>query len=391
MSDNTVSVRSGGKSLRGWTSVSIKSAITQAARTFSVGITYTWPGGKDILDVVKLGDPCEVWIGDDPVLTGYIYSAPVEYDGESISVTLAGRSKTSDVVDCCPASAAIASSSGESAVPSWIDAGVAGPSGPVVAPSTPKAAQWKDQKIEQIVSDLCAPYGVEVVAETSTGSAVALHAVQPGETCFESINRLLEVSQLFATDDASGRLVLTKPAAGGRAEGGFENGVNILTAQASRDASDVFSDYVVEGQHAGSDLSFGESAAHIRAGATDAEVARHRLIAITQSGSVTPEICRQIAAFEQKRRRALLKSVTYTVVGWRDARGSLWRPNTLVHVKDNMLRLDEDLLIAEVTYSLDEGGMKTTLAVAPVDAFKAAPAVGEAAPEAAASWVSEVK
>ena len=389
MSDRVI-LRTAGKELTGWTDVSITAGITMAARSFTVGITYQWPQSKDVISAVKLGDPVEVWIGDDPVVSGYIFATPMSYSADSLQVSVSGRSRTADIVDCSPA-AWLGRSVTSAQTGQWSAARLVPPSGTIIAPVTPQASQWKSQTIEQIAADLCAPYGVEVVAQVSTGDPIAQHAVQPGETVFESISRLLTLGQLMATDDEAGRLVFTKPGALGEASGGLELGVNILSGSMKRDASNVFSSYIVEGQRAGSDLAFGAAAAHLRAEAEDAETKRYRMLALTHSGSLTPDLCRQIASFEQRRRRALLRAVSYTVVGWRDAQGKLWRPNTLVQVKDGLFGFERTLLLSEVTYTLSEQGMSATLNLAPQDAFEAEPPVAESTEAAEASWISEVK
>ena len=357
MSD-VVSVCANGVDLKGWTDVSITAGVTMAARSFTVGITFAWPQAKDVLTAVNLGDRVEVKIGSETVLTGYIFS------------TSAAESP-------------------------WANVGSVPAAGSVAQAQTPSVAQWKNKSIEQIAADICKPYGVEVVAETSTGDPISQHAIESGETCFESISRLLTVGQLFAMDDEAGRLVLTEPGAKGIASGGLELGVNILSGSVQRDATEVFSDYVVEGQHAGTDEIFAEDASHLSAEATDDETARYRLIVLPQSGAMTSDLCRQIAQFEQRRRRALLKSVSYEVVGWRDSSGQLWRPNTQVHVKDDFLGIDELLLLAEVTYSLSSSGMIARLNLAPIDAFKASPTAQEISDSqetgGGSTWMDQVK
>lgn len=392
--NDEVSIRANGVDLKGWTDVSITAGITMAARTFSVGITFSWPQAKDVLTAVSLGDKVEVLIGSDTVLTGYIFSSPISYSGQSVTVSIAGRSKTADIIDCCPIASAItkpAASSGDS----WAGAGAVPATGSQSTPETPAVSQWKDKSIEQIAADICQPYGVDVIAEASTGDPISLHAIENGETCFESISRLLTVGQLFAMDDEAGRLVLTEPGAAGFAAGGLELGVNILRGAMDRDAADLFSDYVVEGQRAGTDESFGADASHLNSEALDNESSRYRLIVLPQSGAMTSDLCRQIAQFEQRRRRALLKSVSYEVVGWRDSSGKLWRPNTQVHVRDSLLGIDDLLLIAEVTYSLSSSGMLTRLNLAPIDAFKASPTAQQEAQAqnsgGGSSWMDQVK
>jgi prophage tail gpP-like protein len=41
-----------------------------------------------------------VRIGKDLVLTGYVFKAPIRYDGRQISLSIEGSSKTQDLVDC---------------------------------------------------------------------------------------------------------------------------------------------------------------------------------------------------------------------------------------------------------------------------------------------------
>ncbi len=380
-----VTLRSNGKELQGWTSVSVSAGLTMATRAFTVGVTYPWPQAKNVISAIEIGDPVEVWIGSDPVISGYVFAVPISYSADSISVSISGRSKTADIVDCAPVAWAIDQPSGASSV-RWSTTRAVPVSGALQTAATPSAVQWTNAKIEQIAADLCAPYGVDVSAQVDTGAPVTCHALDPGETVFESINRLLSLGQLFAMDDAAGRLVITEPGAGGDAAGGLVLGGNILSCSANRDGSDVFSDYVIEGQRAGSDTAFGVVTSHIRAVAKDSR-SRYRLYMNAQSGGVTQSLCQRLANFEKRRRRALLQQVTYTVVGWRDSAGKLWRPNTFVRVKDFLLGIDARFLLAEVEYQLSEQGFVSVLNLAPIEVFEAAPSESAATN----SWVNEVR
>lgn len=64
---------------------------------------------------------------------------------------------------------------------------------------------------------------------------------------------------------------------------------------------------------------------------------------------------------------------TYTVQGWRQSNGALWRHNMLVRVVDPVIGFDRDMLIAEVTYSLGPEGTITTMVVGPPDGFEPEP------------------
>lgn len=387
-----ITLRVNGVNYKGWEYVSITAGITIACRSFSFGATFPWSSKSDVLGTVKVGDRVEVLIGIDTVVTGYVTATPISYNAFGITVNVSGVSKTTDVIDCSPIAAAPDSvDTSDSA--GWTATGSVPATGTVVTAEDPSASQWRNKKAEQIAADLCAPYGVEVVTEVDTGDPVTLHAIEPSETVFESISRLLTLGQLFLTDDEAGRLVFTEPGARGIVTGGLELGVNILSASADLDGSEVFSDYVVEGQHSGTDDAFGKDASHLISTANDAE-SRFRMVVLPQSGEMSTDLCRRIAEFEKNRRRALMQSVTYTVVGWRDPAGRLWRPNTQVYVKDKLLGIDRLLLVAEVSYELSETGSFTTLSLAPIDAFKSAPTEAQKAAQSesgGASWLDDVK
>lgn len=85
-----------------WTSISITSELNTLARSFSIGVTAKLPNSDRLPTKFKVGDPIQVFIGDDLVLTGYIDATPISYDANSVTATISGRSKTEDIVDCNP-------------------------------------------------------------------------------------------------------------------------------------------------------------------------------------------------------------------------------------------------------------------------------------------------
>jgi prophage tail gpP-like protein len=59
---------------------------------------------------------------------------------------------------------------------------------------------------------------------------------------------------------------------------------------------------------------------------------------------------------------------TITVQGWSHAAG-LWQPNQLVRVTSALLDVDDDLIVAGVTLTLDEKGTLAELSVCRAEAF----------------------
>ena len=337
--DNRVTLTVGGLEYGGWKSVEINADLERQFRSFKLNITWQWPGQTE-LRRIKPGDVCEVRIGSDLLLTGYVFKAPVSYDGRQISLNIEGSSKTQDLVDCAA----------------------------INAPN-----QWHQQPLLSIVEALAESYKVQVVSEIPETTRLGSHTLVPGETVFQSIDRLLTLFRVFSTDDAQGRVVLARPGSGGRASDALELGKNILSANAAMDYSQVFSEYRVIGQHKGSDAQSGAAVSEILHIATDLRYPRRRVTVINEGAQLTWDLARQRADWETATRVGKASSATYQVQGWRQSNGELWRHNTLVRVVDPVLQFDSDMLISRVTYSLSERGSITTLQVAPPHTFDANP------------------
>lgn len=381
-----------GQEYGGWKDVRIEAGIERQARSFDLTVTDRWPGAVDDLPRrIRPGDECVVYIGDDRVATGYVDGTPIRYDGHSITVAIRGRSKTADLVDCCPEQGSTGGGAGGGAQKGWgalsltaIDGtkAASAPASRAVAPNAKggSGGQWRGQKLEQIAADMAAPYGINVVAQVDTGAALA-HQVQQGETVFESIDRMLRARHCLATDNALGELVFIVAGSGGQATTAIELGVNVMASETELDYKKVFSVYICKGQRsitsqqtdedeAGEDV---ETAVTDSVGAsasvTDSRVGRKRLLVLKQSGQADEGTCEDRVRFERAHRGAKALETLYTVGGWRQADGSLWVPNQTVRVIDAVIGFDLDMLIAEVNYILDDQGMRTELKVGPLDGY----------------------
>ncbi|MFJ7109130.1 phage baseplate assembly protein [Pseudomonas sp. NPDC098740] len=337
--DNKVTLTVDGLEYGGWKSVQITADLERQFRTFKLDITWQWPG-QTLVRRIQPGAPCEVRIGNDLVLTGYVFKAPISYDGRQISLSVEGSSKTQDLVDCA---------------------------------ATNRPNQWHQQSLLSIVEALASSYSVYVASEIPETARLGSHSIVPGETVFQSIDRLLTLFRVFSTDDAQGRVILARPGSGGRASDVLELGKNILSASAPMDYSQVFSEYRVIGQQKGNDQKSGAAVSEVEAVSTDLGFKRKRVTVINEGMQITSELALQRANWEAGTRVGKALTTTYQVQGWRQANGDLWRHNTLVRVKDPVLEVDGDRLISKVTYSLSAQGSVTTLQVAPPHTFDANP------------------
>lgn len=382
---NAVRLVVNGQEYGGWKSVRIEGGIERQARSFDLSVTDRWPGQSDIPRRIQPGDPCQVFIGPDLVMTGFVDATPIRYDGKSVGIGVKGRSKTADLVDCCPIE------SGKSTAPAsgagtWKD--VIGPDGkqPNVVKAPPTAAnQWRNLKMEVIAAALAAPYGVRVITEVDTGKTIPEHHVQVGETVFESIDRMMRLRHVLSTDNEKGDLVLIDVGSSGTASTALELGKNIMAASTELDYKGVFSEYVVKGQRSGNDEQYGADVAEEEgeaedygpttltgetATATDARAKRRRVLVLKQSGQADEGTCQDRAEYERAHRAAKALETSYTVTGWRQDDGTLWRPNMMVPVRDALIGFDAQMVIAETAWILDDEGHRTEIKVGPPDGYR---------------------
>lgn len=393
--ENAVRLVVKGQEFGGWKSVRISAGIERQARDFDLEVTDKWPGQTDIPRRIQPGDLCQVFIGKNLVLTGFVDATPIRYDGKTVGVGVKGRSKTADLVDCCPipSGQSTAVTTTGSNAGSWGD--VIGPNGKkqaplnvIKAPST-SANQWRNQKMEVIAASLAAPYGVRVVSEVDTGAAIPDHQVQVGETVFESIDRMMRLRHVLSTDNERGDLVFIEVGSTGRATTAIELGKNILSGDAQLDYKGVFSEYIVKGQRAGNDEQHGADVAEEEGTADDesshtpattatgktatvkdARATRRRVLVIKQSGQADDGTCAERAEYERAHRAAKALQTTYKISGWRQEDGSLWQPNLLARVRDGLIGFDNEMVIAEVAWVMDAQGFRVEIKVGPPDGYK---------------------
>ena len=351
--NNTVSILVNGQRFGGWKSVHIEMSLDQIARAFSLQVTRTFPNKSDY-KILQSGGLVQVMIGDDLVCTGYITATPVRYDGKSITVNVQGKSKTVDLVDCCPPSAAVETSSSAG----WVGIKGKGESA-VKAPAV--ASMWKGIPTSEIIAALAKPYGITVRDDAGIGTKPANHTVNPGETVVESINRLITKDNIILTDDENGNLVIAQPGSGGVCDDALVLGQNVLSGEAKYDFSKRFSDYVVLGQHKQTDSDNAKTASSDKGVARDEDVLRYRLKVIKDKGQSSNKFCLSRADFELQYARAQSEKTTYKVQGWRQSSGALWEINKKVKIVDEWLSHDVSWIISRVVFDLNAQGMLTTL------------------------------
>ena len=90
---NILTLKVGGKIYEGWKSVSVRTGLEQIAGTYELAITERWPNQPKDWSIPP-GELCEIQIGDDTVISGYVDSVSVSYDANSHDIRVTGRDRT---------------------------------------------------------------------------------------------------------------------------------------------------------------------------------------------------------------------------------------------------------------------------------------------------------
>lgn len=332
--DDDLIIVTGGQRLGGWQQFRVTRGIERMPSDVEIRLTERSPGqiGKSI---VEPGAPCEVFLGGDKMLTGYIDRYYPAIDAQDHQAVIVARSKVEDLIDCSPD------------IPPWN----------IRAPTIGTAAR-----------EICKAYNIEVSLPDGDFPLDSQYAfpVIPGMTCWQLLEELARSVPVLIWDDAEGRLVLSLA---GSARGGspLVEGVNMEVAEAARTMDQRYS--IVKVANAGA-VQGTAGFAHYFVEAHDNNtppVPRKRVLMIVID-FIGPDAkwARQRAEWEIARRFGRSRMAAVRLTGWRDANDKLWQANSVVHLKSESLDLDEDQAISEVSFERGRGGTQTLLHLMPV-------------------------
>lgn len=325
--------------ISGWTDVRVNRGIERLPSDFTVGMTERYPGEARIY-AVRPGEPCEVSLGGDLVITGYVDRYMPSLEAGHHSATIMGRGKCEDLVDC----AAI-----------W------------------KGGQFANADVLSIASKLANAYQIKVRSLSGNGLIVPQYNINWGSTVFEIIELLCRWSEMLVYDAPDGALVLSRVGSD-RHSTGLVQGKNVQRASAVFSMDQRYSEYVVRqfGVDYYSDLGIGTD---ILSSYRDPGVPRTRAHYIMIENGDNGTIAQQRGAWEAARRYGRGNQLRVEVDSWRDGAGRLWEPNWLVDVDIPDIRSDasSSWVIASVCYVRDRQGSRAELVLMPPQAFQPQP------------------
>lgn len=340
MSNDDLTIQTNGATLGGWQEVEVRRGVTSCPSVFSVELTERYPGDPTEA-VVTPGSTCKVFLGGDLVINGYIDRYNIKIDAETHRVQIVGRSRVEDAVDC---------SVDTDALGAW---------------------SFRGGKLGALVQKILAPYNIGLqLPDGDVDLPDIVFSVQPGETIYSLIKQLARAVDRWVWDNANGDMVISRGGTNGRAGSALVEGQNIEAGDAGYGMDQRFSKYRVGIQ--GQDSSHGHFSVY--GNATDNGVPRPRLKMLMAEGPLIGNYQDIRAQWEASRRYGQSRVAHVIVTGWRDGAGALWAPNSVVAVKSDTLKIDEDRVIAEAVWSRDDaGGTRTQLTLIPPEGMVVQP------------------
>jgi prophage tail gpP-like protein len=328
--------------LGGWQEVRFTRGVERCPSDFQVSMTEIYPMGNPPDIQAQPGDYCEVFLGADRVSTGWVDRVMPSFNDGAHTVTLTGRSKCQDIVDCA---------------------------------AVYDGFQLSNATALFIAQKLCAPFGVQAALApgSNQGDPIAQVVILAGETAYDVLERVCRYRALLLYDTPSGDLLLSGVGVA-TAASGFQEGVNVERAAAVYSMDQKFSDYyaIYQGLDQFSDVG---GAANQIAHLVDASVPRYRPhVVLSESMLGGSTIAEDRAKWELARRQGRSFVVRLTTDSWRDAAGVLYTPNTLAPLMLPSLKLGApqapvSWLIAETTYKRGRAGTTCELIMMPPQAF----------------------
>lgn len=356
MASDQVTIVINGMRYGGWKSLSIERGITRAVSSFAMSVTERW-ANQDKPWKINPFDVCEVYIGADKLLTGYVETYTPSFDGGSHGVQIAGHSKTKDLTDCS------------------LDI---------------QSGQFSGFTYAAIAKAVCQNFNIGVVVQASGANEIVQNSnVNQGDTAFNFLERLARSAGILLCDDEQGNLVITTAASASKSSSALTQGQNILAAGARITGAGRFSEYIIKGQasvgYGASDTyggaggipaapAVGAVQTQMRASAVDTDVPRYRPRTTLAESQLTLEQMSARVNWQKQFAYGQATKASFKVNGFRQADGTLWRINQLVSCNAPWLSLDTDLLLATVKFSLGSDGAITELELGPLAGYVPEPA-----------------
>lgn len=345
MPKDKISLLVDNKILTGWKSVSVTRSLDALADTYQFNMLDVWsPENTPLIPdkEIKIYVDRDIFVSQlqTLVLTGYIDSQAIKVGTNTNNISLKGRSKTGDLVDC----------SAE------------------MLPSN----SWNRVQFSTIVRDLLFDYDIDLdfISGNAVGKDVALDlSINSGESIFEIISRVSKKLGILPVTNPNGNLeFITTGDRRSQDKLIFGNGLKNVSGEF--DYTDRFSSYTIKGQKSGGGGGWKKSTNEISSNAQD-EVfgSRYRRKIISLDSKATIKDAQNQVRWEAQIRAGKSGSVDIVLPSWFQNNNEIWEVGTLVYTEIPPLDIAEELLIKDVTLEQTSGGSSAGLKLVNKDTY----------------------
>jgi len=315
-----------GNNYQGVKSGSVTCSISSIANSFNATLNNF---SKQQISSIKAGLPLSIKFEGELVLTGYIDAVSPSYDNRETSISIKGRSKAGDLVDC----------------------------------TLPEiGTEWKKKNVIQIANIWGSSFGISFTGES--GSLIETINYEYGTEVFEALKKHTEKEGLIVYSLPNGNCLISVTNIGSSGLS-FIEGQNIISFGGDIDLSNVFSSYIVKGS-AQSNLQQSEEEASNAPNAVLNNKMRNRPLVIIADGNADIGVCKKRAEFEEKIRIGQSESYTVAVQGWLSTTNL---NKTAIMDLSNSFGIKKTMLISGMTLSVSEDGSTTEVTLANTEAF----------------------
>jgi len=334
---NNIKLQINGIDWHGWLSMQVTRSIEAISGGFSLGLTEKWQEKQKRMPI-SCGMECKLLIGDDELICGYVDMVNHSFDANSHAISVSGRDKSADLVDCCALHA---------------------------------SGQFLNANALEIANYLAEPFGVNVLSEVALGEVFKSFKLETGEKALDALMRALKQRELLAIPYMGGHLRLAKLGEKSMNETLIQ-GKNVISASLNIDVKARYSDYICHGQQQGNDEVYGK-ACSCKASIKDEEIARYRPMIVRSSQQGDARFMKKRAEWECKVNRAKSINLNVKVQGFRTSNGELWDIGKKIEVKLPYFGLEKELLLVSTTFSKSKLGTFTELSLKDLDVYSPEP------------------
>lgn len=312
---------------------SARFSMDEIATSFRITFSDKWfsTGFADL--PFQEGSLCEVFIDGEKAITGFIDDIPISYSATTHSIEVSGRSLAGLLVDCS---------------------------------AQHKTGSWRNSQAKSIINDLISPYGISFGFDSSVPISdqtkpLRKFAIEQEETVFDAINRIARLRGYFLISQPNGNLLGTR-AGTEISQTPIQKGGNILAASRRGRFQDRYSTYLVKAQNAGDDTWFADDAStRLFYQTTDPQVVLNRPLIIVSDAQGDKKDLELRGNWERNTRAGRSRRVSYTLRGFTQNDGQLWKMNTRIRIRDPFFDIDDEFLITTVDFGFRGDGSFTEL------------------------------